>query len=388
MKYEKPNTNAKFALGDIESFSDAFNAEKTIDPVKVLAFFQAVQQNDIAKIDDLLWKHVSIDETISITDITTGYTYENATPLHLVAAKGYYELVERFIREGQDRGLINKQTTDGRTPLHFAALNGNKKVFDLLVQRGAKTDIKDKDGKTASDLLANPINSFLKAAKEGDKRTIIEMLNKGIDINCSIDELQSKEVAKFSYNHINATALHHAAANGHNDLVQYLIRKGATLEATTIEGRTPLHFAAAKGQLTTATTLVEKGADAQAIDNKKKKPLDLAKDASNNHFVKVFENIAADNNKQLKASPQLKAMFNNKKTNEPTNEQPQRRGITRTGHITINREPLLEEMLGVTTKERFGAFKQKPIEPKPLLTTENNTNSKHESSHESSGRAK
>ena len=38
-----------------------------------------------------------------------------------------------------------------RTALHWAAIKGHMSIFDLLIAKGAKVDIKDAEGKTALD---------------------------------------------------------------------------------------------------------------------------------------------------------------------------------------------------------------------------------------------
>jgi len=43
------------------------------------------------------------------------------------------------------------------------------------------------------------------------------------------------------------TPLHLAAENGREDVVQWLLQKGAILEAKAEEGRTALHYAAENG---------------------------------------------------------------------------------------------------------------------------------------------
>ena len=48
---------------------------------------------------------------------------------------------------------INAQDNDGNTPLHYANENGYYSTIELLIKRGAKTDIKNNAGLIASDLL-------------------------------------------------------------------------------------------------------------------------------------------------------------------------------------------------------------------------------------------
>ena len=72
------------------------------------------------------------------------------------------------------------------------------------------------------------------------------------------------------------TALHKAAAQGHKDIVQLLLLKGASLEAKDTNGWAPLHFAAENGHTSTVELLLSKGASIEANDTGGWTPLHYA----------------------------------------------------------------------------------------------------------------
>lgn len=91
--------------------------------------------------------------------------YRADTPLHIMASHLYHynhfdplPLVELLIDMGANVNAINKL---GRTPLHenlYAQPTDYedepmREIGDLLIARGARTDIRDLDGKTYTDLL-------------------------------------------------------------------------------------------------------------------------------------------------------------------------------------------------------------------------------------------
>ena len=55
-----------------------------------------------------------------------------------------------------------------------------------------------------------------------------------------------------------------ACREGHIPIVQYLIEKGAKIEALDIKQKTPLHWACEKGYLPIVQSLIEKGANIEA----------------------------------------------------------------------------------------------------------------------------
>jgi ankyrin repeat protein len=73
-----------------------------------------------------------------------------------------------------------------------------------------------------------------------------------------------------------ATALHWAAANGHQDTMSTLLNAGARIDEKDMQGRTPLHEAARSGNEGAVLRLIEAGASIDAKDNACKTPLNLA----------------------------------------------------------------------------------------------------------------
>lgn len=63
------------------------------------------------------------------------------------------------------------------------------------------------------------------------------------------------------------TALHEASAKGDARIVDYLLTVGADADALTVDGVTPLMCAAAWGHLGAAKLLLEKGADPHKLDH-------------------------------------------------------------------------------------------------------------------------
>ncbi|KNC55115.1 uncharacterized protein AMSG_10716 [Thecamonas trahens ATCC 50062] len=78
--------------------------------------------------------------------------------------------------------------------------------------------------------------------------------------------------------HTMATALHCAAQTGQEDVLLFLIGKGASVRAQDNKGHTPLHVAILSNQVATAALLVEfsLASDLLIKDINDKTPLDMA----------------------------------------------------------------------------------------------------------------
>ena len=98
-----------------------------------------------------------------------------------------------------------------------------------------------------------------KAAEKGDKKAIERCLEQGESINSCDPSFRN-------------TPLHWAVLGNYqfdkNELIDFLVERGADLNARMTLGRTPLHFAAYYGFCETATHLLELGADSTIQDDK------------------------------------------------------------------------------------------------------------------------
>ncbi|KAI9223898.1 ankyrin repeat-containing domain protein [Blastocladiella britannica] len=93
------------------------------------------------------------------------------------------------------------------------------------------------------------------------------------------------------------TALHMASANGHLDIVQFLLEKlaGVHVNAANEQGNTPMHWAALNGHVEIVTALIAAGADLTLTNKAGKSPLIEAQDASHeNVAVELLKHMDPD----------------------------------------------------------------------------------------------
>ena len=81
---------------------------------------------------------------------------------------------------------------------------------------------------------------------------------------------------------------HQAAYEGHKEIAEILIDKGADVNAMSDIGRTPLYWAADSGYKEIIELLIAKGADVNAKTNDEKTLLDMANDPNKRNKNKRF----------------------------------------------------------------------------------------------------
>ena len=166
------------------------------------------------------------------------------------------EIVERLLAAGANpnpqlkllppyRNVLDDRGADplitiGTTPLIRAAKGGDVAAVELLLEHGALPDLPQDEGVTAlmavSGLKYLAINTRGRYVTEAEALATAErLLDAGADINLSDD--------------LGQTALHGAAYRGWNELVTFLVGRGADLSAADIDGATPLDAALGRMQI-------------------------------------------------------------------------------------------------------------------------------------------
>jgi len=85
------------------------------------------------------------------------------TLLYIASRSGFYETCALLQEKGAS---IDEVQSTGSRPLHDAAYYGHTLIVELLLQHGAKTDIKNQFGRTVLDESATPeIRSLIQTAR-------------------------------------------------------------------------------------------------------------------------------------------------------------------------------------------------------------------------------
>jgi ankyrin repeat protein len=120
----------------------------------------------------------------------------------------------------------------GQTPFVRAALAGDVVVMRLLLDHRADPNIPTLAGATAL-MSAAGIGWVPRQTYTEPKESILEAVKLSVEHGADVNAVNSKGF----------TALHGAAYRGLDDIVQFLVQKGARLDAKDSEGRTPAVFA-------------------------------------------------------------------------------------------------------------------------------------------------
>lgn len=107
---------------------------------KMIAFFKALLDGNTDSVNTLL----SFSGKLAFIKDTKG-----RLPVHLVALKGYVEMMEILLSKGAD---IESYDKSKRTPLHYAAEAGSIPMVEFLLAKGAMPMAEDLKHKTPKDL--------------------------------------------------------------------------------------------------------------------------------------------------------------------------------------------------------------------------------------------
>ncbi|XP_070409431.1 ankyrin repeat and SAM domain-containing protein 6 isoform X2 [Nothobranchius furzeri] len=178
---------------------------------------------------------------------------------------------------------------------------------------------------------------LLRACDEGDYETARGILEPGAPkesgrqsrlrsdagSECASADMQAPVPVDYTDEEGN-TALQFASASGHENLVRFLLRKGASVDSRNNCGWTPLMQAARSGHLTVAHILLENGADKNGRNRLGASVLTMAARGGHVHVVKLLLECGAyvDDYDHLSAAPDGATNGNNNNSCSATGFEP------------------------------------------------------------------
>ena len=152
------------------------------------------------------------------------------TPLSYAAEKGYEAIVKLFLKRKDV--LADLADKDGVPPLSYAAREGHRAIVDLLLSR---QDVRS-NPKTA--MASRPLSYAARGGRVDIVKLLLEKRNHGFDGPAGTKGLPDSQ-----------TALSHAAAAGHDEVVELLLaRSDIMINAKDGQNMTALAHAASNGR--------------------------------------------------------------------------------------------------------------------------------------------
>jgi len=176
------------------------------------------------------------------------------TGLHWAAEADQIEVARVLADAGAD---IEAKTSWGASPLDWAATMGSARVAEFLLSRGAS-------GFT-----------LITAAALGKQAEVEAIVESGTDLSPhrrrDAPRTPNEDWPPDSVHilgDILSDALYAAARNGHTRVVEYLLARGANINAKGVFGATALHWAAINGHANTVELLISRGANLTLKDTR------------------------------------------------------------------------------------------------------------------------
>ncbi len=175
---------------------------------------------------------------------------DNATFVNSVDRVPYLDLVKVLLEKGANPNARTREAIPvrprmltitgtlawvdftGQTPFLAAALSGDVAVMRLLLAHGADATIPTFQGTTAL-MAAAGVNWVVDQTYDEGPAALLEAVKLCADLGLDVNAVNS----------MGLTALHGAANRGSDDIIRFLVDKGARLDARDKEGRSVLNWA-------------------------------------------------------------------------------------------------------------------------------------------------
>ncbi len=256
MKTGKPSTlNGKTALDVAEMAGPTLKPKQKAAKPKIAALLRENGGKTGEEINNLINSTLTAAKNGNLEDLKRGIAAGvdvnvmdelQRTPLFFAAESGFPEVVNFLLSKNAD---INTQS------LYKIGWDAYREEFDSL---RAQLDPKSQGSKKTYGTLDD--SPLLIAAKNGHAEIVEILLSRGADLGIE--------------DRLGLTVLHGAVSKGQKHIVGLLISNGLDVNGRTKNGRNPLHVVGSNKEI--AELLIEKRADVNAKDDNGTTPLDYA----------------------------------------------------------------------------------------------------------------
>ena len=195
----------------------------------VILVFRIVQIH--AQDGGQLIKHImyqEFDKAKALVENGVDVNYQDksygSTALILACQYGFVDMAKYLVEKGAD---VNLQAKNGHSPL-IASAGVSQELMEYLLSKGADVKLKDETGRTA---FTHSITGVLMERVTTDAAELL--LKKGADVDEAANTGRSEGY----------TCLMMAARNQNPELVKFLVKNGADVNAKAKDGMTPLKLA-------------------------------------------------------------------------------------------------------------------------------------------------
>ena len=235
----------------------------------------------------LFWLQLSL-KTLAFNKLITPETTSGLSCLQSACVKGDFETVNAILNYSPDK--LDSAIAMGIKIGHNSSVFPGKSLLTVLRLKGSETH------KQISELVEKVTKHFQSqsllhlAAKRGNTEHLRRLLECGEHVDSLSPDLMEGQ---------RETPLMLAARYNDVDVVEFLIERGASLEAQDIEYLSPIHHAVAGGKMSNVLRLIELGAKVSKENLEYTSPVHLAAECGHTDIVRLLLEHGADATKSV-----------------------------------------------------------------------------------------